>query len=409
MSIFSFFTEVPKQGLEALKRLCRLFWLLILFLLRRLLCIIRRDCKKGEEENPRDGCLDVPPDVARRPDPCLYSQRYLMAQGLAVTWDNPDIVVTELSGTPASLPLDPDRDYLVRGTIHNASFDPAIGVSVRCFVRAWGVDFDDRVPVEVDDGGQPAVRIVHIGAWGQAIAVFKWRTPNVDKGHYCLTVECFHPADRVPGNNVGQENTDVLRTAKAGTSLKVVVPFFNRQRDVRAFRMMIDAYEIPAAPVSYTLEQIRGPNGLSETGGRDILARVRAPEEAGADRERFERLVERDAMRGARVRLSPDGPRARQGVGYRLFGYHGADGVHKSNSLGAFPLPPGWAVTIPGHETDEQATNVAVPPKSTVSLDVQVDIPAHAVAGERRRFNLTALDPRGSVVGGVTLDILVES
>ena len=35
----------------------------------------------------------IRPDVYRRADPMIYSQFYLMEQGLAVTWDNPDAFV----------------------------------------------------------------------------------------------------------------------------------------------------------------------------------------------------------------------------------------------------------------------------------------------------------------------------
>jgi hypothetical protein len=239
--------------------------------------------------------------------------------------------------------------------------------------------------------------------------VFRWRTPNVVQGHYCVTVECYHPADREPANNVGQENTDVVRRAAAGTSPTFVVPFYNRQRDVRSFQMVVDAYEIDNERVRLRFEQIRGPNGVAEERKRAILSALRAPERVLADPQRLRRLVERDAMRGSRIRLSPEGRRVRRGIGYRVFGYEGTDVVHRANRAGAFPLPVGWAVTFPGRETVEQGTNVVIPPGSTVNLDVQVDVPPDAGPGEHRRINLTAHDPRGRVVGGVTLDILVGS
>ena len=47
-------------------------------------------------------CLFIPPKIYRRPDPLIYDQYYLMAQGLAVTWDNPDIQLYDKIGNPVS-------------------------------------------------------------------------------------------------------------------------------------------------------------------------------------------------------------------------------------------------------------------------------------------------------------------
>jgi len=403
--LMSFAAGVPKEGAVAFARLFRSISKFVQHLLRRLIDILQGKVRH-EDGYYRIGCLEVPPDVARRPDPCLYSQRYLASQGLSVTWDNPDIVITNLDGTTAALPLDANRDYLVRGTIHNASFDPALGVAVRCFVRPWGVDFEDRVPVEVDADGFPATRVIHIGAWGQADAVFQWRTPNVDKGHYCVTVECYHPADREPANNVGQENTDVTRNVARGATVRVPIPFYNRQAKVRAFRVVADAYEIHEETVEFRLEQIRGPNGIAQDRRRSLLAAARSQVSVLEDPARLRRLVEWDAMRGARVRLSPKGRRIRRGMGYRLFGYHGADGLRSVHRAGGFPLPPGWKVDFPGQE--DQAGQVVVPPRRTQDLEVAVTVPGDAPPGERRRINLTAFDAANRVVGGVTLDIQVS-
>ena len=399
--------EIPKSGIAAFILLFQAIYQLLLRLLQLLIRLFQG--KRDEDEgNQLDKCFEIPPDVARRPDPCLYSQHYLASQGLAVTWDNPDIIITHLDGTPANLPLDPDRDYLVLGTIHNASFDPALGVAVRCFVRPWGVDFQDRVPTEVDNYGQPATRIVHIGAWGQATTVFKWRTPNVDKAHYCVTVECYHPADREPANNVGQENTDILRKANAGSTVNIIVPFYNRHENVRTFRITVDSYEIKDEPIQFRLEQIRGPNGIAKEQLRTLMDVTRSPGSILQEPEKLRRLVDRDAMRGARIRLSPEGRRVRRGVGYRLFGYHGAAPFHDVNRAGKFPLPPGWMVDFPKQGQDNQGAQVIIPAGTTQNLEAVITVPRNAQPGERRHINLTAFNPANQVVGGVTLDIEVS-
>jgi len=44
----------------------------------------------------------------------LYSQHWLMEQGLAVTWDNPDIQIYDMTGNPVA-PWDLNRSEEQRG------------------------------------------------------------------------------------------------------------------------------------------------------------------------------------------------------------------------------------------------------------------------------------------------------
>jgi hypothetical protein len=396
---FTSIAKLPREFIAAIVLLLRSILGLLARWWRFILALLKR--QEGEEGYVKHKCLDVPPDVARRPDPCLYSQKYLAAQSIAVTWDNPDIVVTESDGIPASLPLEPDHDYLVKGTIHNASFDPALGVAVRCFVRSWGVDFDDRIPVEVDGTGQPAQRTVHIGAWSQSEAVFKWRTPTSD-GHYCLTVECFHPADREPGNNVGQENTDVRCKAAAGSKLTVIVPFFNRDKRGRSFRIVADEYVVPSDDVEVRLERLKSAGEVGPKDLRAMTAHLQLPNETPEDKEIIRRIVEQDAMRGARIRLLDE---KKKGVGYGVFAYNGLQTIQARNPAGGFPIGDGWAATFPGLG---EGGEVQIPGSTTHDLEVAIAVPDTAKPGDLKRINVTALDAAGRVVGGVTLDIEAE-
>ena len=334
-------------------------------------------------------CAHIPPEVNRRPDPCLYSQSFLAAQGVAVTWDNPDIRLTDPNGVPVpSTELTSDTDYIVVATIHNASFDPAIGVTVRSYFRGWGVDFDDRTPAEVDANGDAAERIVHIGAWGQATVSFKWHTP-AEAGHYCISIECHHPADREPANNVGQENTDVVQ-ASPGSSARIVVPFFNRRQRVRAFRIEVDEYEIPDGRVELTLEPV-------------VEKRTR---ERKMEDEDTRRALIRDALRGSRIRLV-DGRRARLGERYELFGYSGREGVIAASRRGDFELTEDWVVTLPGRELTEGQWQLPVAPGATEEIEVVVAVPERSAPGDRKVLNVTARDQFGAVVGGVTVLVQV--
>src|SRR5687768_7419882 len=65
---------------------------------RRLCLLVRRRLEPRPQPSPC--CLRLP-DVYIRPDPLIYSQHYLAAQGLAVTWDNPDIQLYD-AGTPVA-------------------------------------------------------------------------------------------------------------------------------------------------------------------------------------------------------------------------------------------------------------------------------------------------------------------
>src|SRR6478672_3687816 len=129
---------VPKVRCRRLSgcRWLRLLWLALAaawlgWLLRGLVRLCRLTHR--DRDKPADGV--VPPWAYRQPDPMIYSQQFLQAQGLAVTWDNPDIHV-ELAANPG-VPVDPhallpDTDYLVVARIWNGSTTaPAPGLPVK--------------------------------------------------------------------------------------------------------------------------------------------------------------------------------------------------------------------------------------------------------------------------------------
>src|SRR6058998_834464 len=96
------------------RTLRRLFWWLIVFAwlvgflveVRAILDWVRRHPRRGSGVTPLPSrhraidpapCRSIPRHVYRRPDPMIYCQKYLLGQGLSVTWDNPDIQL-ELAG-----------------------------------------------------------------------------------------------------------------------------------------------------------------------------------------------------------------------------------------------------------------------------------------------------------------------
>src|SRR2546422_1035106 len=70
--------------------------LLVVAMVLRLLLLDRRRLAElrslfWRPEKSRPCGLNIPPRLWKTPDPFLYSQYYLIRQGLDVTWDNPDI------------------------------------------------------------------------------------------------------------------------------------------------------------------------------------------------------------------------------------------------------------------------------------------------------------------------------
>ena len=71
-------------------------WLVALIdVIRGLIELIKRLCRPelphSQTNATNTGCASVDNPAFHRPDPCIYSQKYLLSLGLAVTWDNPDI------------------------------------------------------------------------------------------------------------------------------------------------------------------------------------------------------------------------------------------------------------------------------------------------------------------------------
>jgi len=183
----------------------------------------------------------VPEWAFRQPDPLIYSQEWLLARGLAVTWQNPDIHLE----SPAAPGVAVDSSALAADTIY------------RVFARVWNGSVDApvaKLPVEfsyLDFGiGGTSVAIdsdevdLHVkGAVGTpAIASVDWRTPPTP-GHYCLQVRLVWPHDADPGNNMGQHNVDVKPLNSPTATFRV--PLRNHKRRPLRMRLQADGYVLP--------------------------------------------------------------------------------------------------------------------------------------------------------------------
>lgn len=182
-------------------------------------------------------CVPVSDPAYKRPDPLIYSQFYLMKQGLAVTWNNPDIELRH-NGVPIdSHQLEPDTEYDVVARIWNGSTEaPVVGLPVQMSYLSFGAGTVSH-PI-----GKTHVNLgVKGGPNHPAFATVPWKTPAT-AGHYCIQVRFAWADDLNPNNNLGQENTDV------GTAHSPAEFHFQLRNDTRRqqrYHFETDAYRIP--------------------------------------------------------------------------------------------------------------------------------------------------------------------
>jgi hypothetical protein len=221
---------------------------LLLYALLRHWCVRRGAPPKGKGTRERSGPskLHLPSTIYKRPDPLIYSQYFLMAQGLAVTWDNPDIWITELPAGDGSMApvashaLLPGHKYRVHARILNGSLEaPAVGMPVFFSFLTFGIGI---VPTLI---GVTVVDLPVKGASGHPAHTFHdWLTPPTP-GHYCIQVGLFWGDDAEPGNNLGQENIDIKKIASPAT---FQFALRNDALALRRFRFEVDTYPPPVAP-----------------------------------------------------------------------------------------------------------------------------------------------------------------
>ena len=300
------------------------------------------DSRRARDPRCRPVCGKVSPDVYRRADPMIYSQRYLIEQGLAVTWNNPDIQLYENGQPVSSSQLKPNTEYEVRATIWNNSTQaPAVGLGVDFYYHDFGIG---PAPINL---GSDTVTLPVKGAPGHpATARATWRTPQA--GHYRLLVRLNWADDANPKNNIGQENT---RVGAAQSPAAFEFPVRNEADVRRTLRLVADSYEIP----------------------QRIDCRER-PTKKDSDR-RYPALVTRPVF----VPLTEE-----EGDWTLARFRHGAE---------RFPVPPGWRVEI-------QPTTLTLNAGETRQVQVSVT-PPDDFAGEQT-INVNAM--RGTdLAGGVTL------
>lgn len=237
-------------------------------------CDKRGQPPRGRGTRDRSGppSVHLPSTIYKRPDPLIYCQYFLMAQGLAVTWDNPDIWLTELPAGDGSMApvsssaLLPNHVYRVHARIHNGSTEaPAVGMPVIFSFLSFGIGITST------PFGLKLVNLPVKGAAGEpTLAWHDWMTPPA--GHFCLQIGLFWPDDSNPANNLGQENVSVGKLNSPKAEFKF--PLRNDAPTSRRFRLDADTYLPPVAVPCQPLPAVnRAPGLLSTVGGHgDPLA-----------------------------------------------------------------------------------------------------------------------------------------
>lgn len=234
-----------KAGLRAIWEVVRaaLFgWIIALVrLLRRLIELVRLDRADDRDEHERNSaktrCVPIEDPAFVRPDPLIYSQKFLMEQGLNVTWQNPDFFLSRNGVAVDSHALEPDTTYDVVVRVWNGSVDgPVIDMPVHLSFLSFGAGTQLH-PVDT--------RLVDVGVKGganePAFVPFQWTTPR-DDGHYCLQAWLDPVDDAQFGNNLGQHNTNVVDTQSPGVFSFALGNNTDRQHE---YHFVVDTYTMP--------------------------------------------------------------------------------------------------------------------------------------------------------------------
>lgn len=247
-------------------------WIVALFGILRLILEWLRKLFRPKPPHPdtnatNTGCASVDHPSFHRPDPVIYSQKYLMSLGLAVTWDNPDIALFRNGVQVSEGDLLPNTEYEIRATIWNNSYDaPIAGLHVAFSFLTFGV-----TTVSTPIGSTVVDLGVKGGAQHPAIARVLWTTPPT--GHYCIVVEFQWVDDANPNNNVGQNNVNVVAATSPAT---FTFQLRNQEDKQRAYRMEADTYTLPE----------RAECGAAPAGGGDLVKKWRGIQ-ALHDRSRY--------------------------------------------------------------------------------------------------------------------------
>jgi hypothetical protein len=380
--------NVKKQKLiAAIRILIKLLigWLMSFFRILLLLCRRWRATQERRRRHKwRVRCHTYPSDQWVRPDVYIYSQTWLMSQGIAVVWNNPDIELQHAGVPVPSNQLQPDKEYDLVARVHNRSISsPAIGVGVSFVYRNWGIG-GGWIPI-----GQTKVDVSVVGgSQNPALARVKWHTPATP-GHYCIRCILAPPDDLNWADNEGQENTDVVDVSPGDPDFRI--PVYNDTDQELSVVLQADAYRLPEKPLPLGVD----PAFLRKRGifWKAKASRVRTTGEPIRDLT-AERMVTRTPWDWLFGGGDPD-LLAKQISAARDWRAQRIKEVIEANARSKFPVPREWNVVLQGE--------VVVPPKSRTEVTFSFRVPLNAPAAQEQVFNIAGWDQHGNLLGGVTM------
>jgi hypothetical protein len=147
-----------------------------------MLCALHKQKPKhppAHRPPAKSPCVPIDHPAFVRPDPMIYSQRALMDQGLAVTWDNPDITLFKSGAPVSSAGLEPGTTYDVQARIWNSSLEaPVVRMPVHLSYLDFGIGTE---PIPVASGK------VDVGVKGSASQPAFARCPGRRRRHPATT------------------------------------------------------------------------------------------------------------------------------------------------------------------------------------------------------------------------------
>jgi len=179
------------------------------------IAIVERSlCAALRPIRPTNCCVRAPTAIVHDPDPSIYDQQLLFAEGAAPTFNSPDIETVDL------WPLNPIPN--LTATVRNLSSQSSANQTrVDISWSPWGIGLP-RTPIATS-----FVDLARAGYSGSE-QTLSWPTPPAMLAArlFGLFVTVIHPYDSDPNNNQGEQTVDGFQTS-TGRSKVFVVPVRN--------------------------------------------------------------------------------------------------------------------------------------------------------------------------------------